>query len=70
MIVSKKLTTEKLGENKYKITITTIEEVNRTQLASVFKENRKMVEDCKKGIADIEDYLKGNENIEKEVCND
>ena len=67
---TKKLEVEKLGDDKYRIRIITTETVNKKQLQSIFKENRKIVEDCKKGITDVNDFLQGNENIEGEVCGD
>lgn len=64
----KKLEVEKLGEDKYRIKIISVEEVNKKHLKSIFEENRRIIKDCEQGKADVTEYLQGNEAIEAEVC--
>jgi len=68
MIISKKLNTKKINDNEYEVTIIEVNKLNKNQTQALFKANRDEIENAKKAIADIEDYLKGNETIEGEVC--
>jgi len=56
-IVDKSITVENLGEDKYRITITEVQECNGKHMRSVVKENRFVLEQLMEQKQDLEEFL-------------
>ena len=64
--LSKDIKVEKLGEDKYKITILEVQECNKKHLEAVYKENLMAKEDFEDKIGQINDFINNNKKVLEE----